>query len=90
MAGIFEADGPYITSVTHLVGEHGSLGALRVAAAAMTASSGVMPILDYLRNPIRHDLRFATHPLPAMPATVLVPGVARGGVQAALVVGPPT
>lgn len=90
MAGLFGVDGPCITSVTHLVGEHGSLGALRVAAAAITASSGVIPILDYLRNPIRHDLRFATHPLPATPATVLVHGVARGGVQAALVVGPAT
>ncbi len=88
MAGIFGPDGPCITSVTHLAGEYGSLGALRVAAAALTASSGLMPTRDYRRNPIRHDLRFATRPLPARPATVLVHGVARGGVQAALVVGP--
>ena len=88
MAGIFGSDGPCITSVTHLVGEYGSLGALRVAAAAITASSGLIPTLDYLRNPIRHDLRFATQPLLATPATVLVHGVGRGGVQAALVVGP--
>ena len=90
MAGLFGSDSPCITSVTHLVGEHGSLGALRVASAAMTACSGVIPTLDYLRNPIRHDLRFATQPLPATPATVLVHGVGRGGVQAALVVGPST
>jgi hypothetical protein len=59
-----------------------------VAAAALTASSGLIPTLDYLRNPIRHDLRFATHPLSVTSATVLVHGVGRGGVQAALVVGP--
>lgn len=90
MAGVFGSDGPCITSVTHLVGEHGSLGALRVAAAAMTASSGLIPTLDYLRNPIRHDLRFATQPLPTTSATILVHGVGRGGMQAALVVGPPS
>jgi 3-oxoacyl-(acyl-carrier-protein) synthase len=88
MAGVFGLDGPCITSVTHLVGEHGSLGALRVAAAAITASSGLIPRLDYLRHPIRHDLRFATQPLPAAPTTALVHGVGRGGVQVALVVGP--
>jgi 3-oxoacyl-(acyl-carrier-protein) synthase len=90
MAGVFGLDGPCITSVTHLVGEHGSLGALRVAAAALTASSGLIPTLDYLCNPIRHDLRFATQPLPAASATVLVHGLSRGGVQAALVVEPST
>jgi 3-oxoacyl-[acyl-carrier-protein] synthase II len=89
MAGVFGSDGPCITSVTHLVGEHGSLGALRVAAAAITASSGLMPTLDYLRYPIRRDLHFAMQPLLATSATVLVHGVGRGGVQVALVVGPP-
>jgi 3-oxoacyl-[acyl-carrier-protein] synthase II len=88
MAGVFGSDCPYITSVTPLVGEYGSLGALRVAAAALTASSGLIPRLDYLRNPIRPDLRFATQPLSATLATVLVHGVGRGGVQVALVVGP--
>jgi 3-oxoacyl-[acyl-carrier-protein] synthase II len=88
MAGIFGSGGPCITSVTHLAGEHGSLGALRVAAAALTASSGMSPRLDYLRNPIRYDLCFATQPRSATPATVLVHGLGRGGVQVALVVGP--
>jgi 3-oxoacyl-(acyl-carrier-protein) synthase len=89
MAGIFGSGGPCITSVTHLVGEYGSLGALRVASAAMTVSSGLIPTLDYLRQPIRQDLRFATQPLSVAPAAVLVHGVGRGGAQAALVVGPP-
>lgn len=89
MAGAFGSGGPCITSVTHLVGEHGGLGALRVAAAAITASSGLMPTLDYLRHPIRRDLHFATQPLPAISATVLVHGLGRGGVQVALIVGPP-
>jgi len=88
MAGIFGSEGPCITSVTHLVGEHGSLGALRVASAAMTVSSGLIPTLDYLRQPIRQDLRFATQPLSVAPTAVLVHGVGRGGAQAALVVGP--
>lgn len=90
MAKIFGSDGPWMTSVTHLVGEHGSLGALRVAAAAMTASSGLIPRLDYLRNPIRHHLCFATQSLAAIPATVLVHGIGRGGMQVALIIGPPS
>jgi 3-oxoacyl-[acyl-carrier-protein] synthase II len=90
LAATFETASPLITSVTHLVGESGGLGALRIAAAAVTASHGLLPRLNYLRQPLRTDVRFATSapPLP-VPAVVLVHGLARGGVQTALVLGPP-
>ena len=90
MAGVFGPSRPCITSVTHLTGEYGGLGALRVAAASLTASMGVSPTLDYLRHPIRRDLCFATPPRSAAPGTVLVHGLGRGGMQVALVVGPPS
>jgi 3-oxoacyl-[acyl-carrier-protein] synthase II len=90
LTATFEAVPPLITSVTHLVGEYGGLGALRVAAATVTARHGLLPRLDYLRDPIPARVRFATSdtPLPA-PAVVLVHGLGRGGVQTALVLGPP-
>jgi 3-oxoacyl-[acyl-carrier-protein] synthase II len=90
MAGVFGPDRPCMTSVTHLAGEYGGLGALRVAAASLTASLGVSPMLDYLCHPIRRDLCFATQPRPAAPAMVLAHGLGRGGMQVALVVGPPS
>ena len=80
---------PLLTSVTHLTGEYGGLGALRAAAAAVTATTGVLPRLSYLGQPIRSDVRFARHAESAAPAVVLVHGLARGGVQTALLIGPP-
>jgi 3-oxoacyl-[acyl-carrier-protein] synthase II len=90
LAAAFETARPLLTSVTHLVGESGGLGALRIAAAAVTARHGLLGRLDYLHQPLRTDVRFATAdtPLPA-PAVVLVHGLARGGGQTALVLGPP-
>jgi 3-oxoacyl-[acyl-carrier-protein] synthase II len=90
LTATFDTVSPLLTSVTHLVGEHGGLGALRVAAATVTARSGLLPRLDYLHQPLRSDVRFATSatPLPA-PTVVLVHGLARGGMQTALVIGPP-
>jgi 3-oxoacyl-[acyl-carrier-protein] synthase II len=86
----FDTVSPLITSVTHLVGEYGGLGALRVAAAAITASHGLMPRLAYLHQPVRTDVRFATSgTLPPTSAVVLVHGLARGGTQVALVLSPP-
>jgi 3-oxoacyl-(acyl-carrier-protein) synthase len=90
LAAAFETARPLLTSVTHLVGESGGLGALRIAAAAVTARHGFLPRLDYLHQPLRTDVGFATSdaPLPAS-AVVLVHGLARGGMQTALVLGPP-
>lgn len=89
---------PMVTSITHLSGEHGSLGVLRTAAAAITATSGCVPTLDYLRQPIRSDVMFALRasdsdvvsPVAAQSGlgTVMVHGLARGGVQAVIVLGP--
>jgi 3-oxoacyl-(acyl-carrier-protein) synthase len=89
MAGAFGAEGPLLTSVTHLNGEYGSLGALRVAAATITATAGVLPTLSYLDDPLRSDVRFARQAESTSPAFVLVHGLARGGVQTALLIGPP-
>ena len=85
----FGPEHPLLTSVTHLSGEYGSLGALRMAAATVTAREGVIPTLSYLDQPIRSDVRFARHPEPPSPGVVLVHGLARGGVQTALLIGPP-
>ena len=89
LVATFGASGPLVTSVTHLTGEYGSLGTFRVAAAAVTVASGILPTLDYLCQPIRSDVRFATHNLLPLPLVVLVHGLARGGVQAALLLGRP-
>lgn len=80
---------PWLTSVTHLTGEYGSLGAFRVAAAAVTVARGMAPLLHYLGQPIRADVRFVVQPLPKPPALVLVHGLARGGTHAALLVRRP-
>lgn len=85
----FGAKGPILTSVTHLTGEYGGLGTFRVAAAIATITKGVLPTLDYLRQPIRPDLRFAKTGI-QQPAqqTVMVHGIARGGTQVILILGP--
>ena len=88
MATAFSNGSPLLTSLTHLTGEYGSLGTLRVAAAALTTSSGRLPSLEYLNQAIRPELRFARQPSVPPPAQVLVHGLARGGSQAAILVGP--
>jgi 3-oxoacyl-[acyl-carrier-protein] synthase II len=89
LAATFGATGPLVTSVTHLAGEYGGLGTLRVAAAAATVHSGVLPRLDYLCQPIRADVRFARQSLPRPPRLVLVHGLGRGGTQTALLLQRP-
>ena len=89
LVATFGARGPLITSVTHLTGEYGSLGTFRVAAAAVTVASGILPTLDYLCQPIRSDVRYATQSILPLPSVVLVHGLARGGVQTALLLGRP-
>jgi 3-oxoacyl-[acyl-carrier-protein] synthase II len=89
LATTFGAPGPILTSVTHLTGEYGGLGTFRVAAAIATISKGVLPALDYLQQPIRPNLRFAqTAAQQPAQQTVMVHGIARGGTQAVLVLGP--
>jgi len=87
MAATFGPNGPLLTSVTHLTGEYGGLGTFRVAAAAATVRQGISPRLDYLCQPIRTDVRFATQPVTQPPAVALVHGLARGGVHTAILVG---
>jgi 3-oxoacyl-[acyl-carrier-protein] synthase II len=89
LVATFGASGPLITSVTHLTGEYGSLGTFRVAAAAVTVASGILPTLDYLCQPIRSDVHYATRSILPLPSVVLVHGLARGGVQTALLFGRP-
>jgi 3-oxoacyl-(acyl-carrier-protein) synthase len=79
--------GMWLTALTPLVGEHGGLGGLRTAAAALAiAGSGVAALPD-LAEPIREDLRFAKAGTPTErpPETALVHGLARGGTHVALV-----
>jgi 3-oxoacyl-[acyl-carrier-protein] synthase II len=90
LASTFTTASPLITSITHLVGESGGLGALRVAAATVTARHGLLPTLSYLHQPVRTDVRFATPGRPPLvQGVVLVHGLARGGMQTALILGPP-
>jgi 3-oxoacyl-(acyl-carrier-protein) synthase len=86
----FGPGSPLVTSVTHLMGEHSGLGAFRLAAATTTITHAVIPSLTYLCQPIRPDVPFATPDhLPVSRGAVLVHGLARGGTQVALIVGPP-
>ena len=87
IADTFGLHGPLLTSVTHLTGEYGGLGTFRVAAAAATVRQGISPRLDYLRQPIRTDVRFAVQPVAPPPAVVLVHGLAPGGVHTAILIG---
>lgn len=68
---------PPAAALARLLGRHAGLGVLRVAAAAWTARSGLLPA--------------ATEPVTAMtrvwPRAGLVHGLARGGAHVALVVG---
>jgi len=87
IADTFDPPGPLLTSVTHLTGEYGGLGTFRVAAAVATVRQGISPTLDYLRQPIRTDVRFAVQPVAPPPAVVLVHGLAPGGVHTAILIG---
>jgi len=87
IADTFGPHGPLLTSVTHLTGEYGGLGTFRVAAAATTVRQGISPTLDYLRQPIRTDVRFAVEPVAPPPAVVLVHGLAPGGVHTSILIG---
>jgi 3-oxoacyl-(acyl-carrier-protein) synthase len=89
MTAAFRPPGPWLTSVTHLTGHYGGLGTFRVAAATVTVGTGIAPILDYLCQPMRADVRFVVQPVAPPPATVLVHGLAHGGMHAALLVGRP-
>jgi 3-oxoacyl-(acyl-carrier-protein) synthase len=90
LASTFNTASPLVTSITHLVGEYGGLGALRVAAATVTVHHGILPTLTYLHQPMRTDMRFATSDRPPLaPGAVLVHGLARGGLQTALILAPP-
>jgi len=87
IADTFGPHGPLLTSVTHLTGEYGGLGTFRVAAAVATVRQGISPTLDYLRQPIRTDVRFAVQPVTPPPAVVLAHGLAPGGVHTAILIG---
>lgn len=89
LAATFGAPGPIVTSVTHLAGEYGGLGTFRVAAATIAITQGIVPLLPYLCQPIRTDIRFATQRVAPPPMCVLVHGLARGGMQTALLIGRP-
>jgi 3-oxoacyl-(acyl-carrier-protein) synthase len=81
---------PRVTSLTPLAGDHAGLGALRVAGAAvLSVGDGRVPRLPDLRAPIRDDVDFVTGVTGDATARgpVLVHGLARGGGQAALVLG---
>jgi 3-oxoacyl-[acyl-carrier-protein] synthase II len=89
VAATFGAENPLLTAVTHLTGEYGGLGALRVAAAVTTVTTGILPTLDYLRQPLRTDVRFAQGCMPLPAPVVMVHGLARGGLQVVLLLGCP-
>ena len=89
MTATFGPHRPLLSSVTHLTGEYGGLGAFRVAAATVTVGLGIVPILDYLYQPIRADVRFVVQPVAVPPTVVLVHGLARGGMHVALLVESP-
>ena len=85
----FGTASPCLTSVTHLTGEYGGLGAWRVAAATITIQNGLLPRLDYLCHPIRPDVRFARQRLAPPVRLALVHGLGRGGLQTAILLGRP-
>lgn len=89
LAATFGAASPAVTSITHLTGEYGSLGTLRVAAAALRVSRGIIPVLSYLECPIRTDISFVRQPVTWPPGLTLVHALGRGGMQVALLLGQP-
>ena len=85
----FGPDGLLVTTLAHLGGDYGSLGVLRVAAAAITASTGSLPQLHYLKTPLQPDLPYAVDKTLPASTSVLVHGIGRGGGEAALLISPP-
>jgi 3-oxoacyl-[acyl-carrier-protein] synthase II len=79
LADSFEGRTPPIAALARLVGHCAGSGALRVAAAAWTTQSRRLPACD-------DDTESAATVVAAGPG--LVHGLARGGTQVALVVGP--
>jgi len=79
---------PPMTSLSARLGAHAGLGALQVAAGAWTARSGLLPWTD-------DATRAETEGAPAgdlarvRPGPGIVHGIARGGAQVTLVIGPP-
>ena len=67
--------GPPVSSLGRLLGRHAGLGVLRVAAAAWTARSGLLPVV----NGTAHVAR-------VRPGRGLVHGLARGGAHVVLLV----
>lgn len=89
LATAFGAHRPRLTSLTPVAGDHAGLGALRVAAAAWTLRSGRLSPLVVLQEPVRADCDFADGSRAwAVGGAGLVHGVARGGVEVALVISP--
>ena len=89
LTATFGGQSPAVTSVTHLTGEYGGLGTLRVAAAVLGISRGIVPVLDYLQHPVRSDIRFVTQAVTRPPRLALVHALGRGGMQVALILGQP-
>lgn len=75
---------PPLAALGMLWGQHAGLGALRVAAAAWTARSGLLPVTSLDEPGVRPRVRITRVPS----GLGLVHGVARGGAHAAIVVGP--
>lgn len=76
---------PPATALDLLVGRHAGAGALRVAAGAWTARSGLLPLVTDLA---RANAPEAIQPTRISQSRGLVHGIARGGSHVALVVGP--
>ena len=76
---------PPLVALGQLWGQHAGLGALRVAAAAWTARSGLVPVTG---GPDRAAAGSDAGTIRVTPGPGLVHGVARGGAHAAIVVGP--
>jgi 3-oxoacyl-[acyl-carrier-protein] synthase II len=77
---------PAVAALGLVWGQHAGLGALRVAAAAWTARSGLLPVIAEPADPGRGH-RIGLRRVPPGPG--LVHGVARGGAHASIVVAPP-
>jgi 3-oxoacyl-(acyl-carrier-protein) synthase len=77
---------PPVAALGSLWGQHAGLGALRVAAAAWTARSGLLPATG---GPEAAAPGAGVALTRIGPGPGLVHGLARGGIHAAIVVGPP-
>jgi 3-oxoacyl-(acyl-carrier-protein) synthase len=77
---------PPVSALSRLSGHHAGMGAVRVAAAAWTARSGLLPATG---SGLEHVSVRAGDVIRVPPGVGLVHAVARGGGQVAIVVGPP-